>query len=156
MAKSQKNVVTYGLSGKIGDLLVFRQVDGKTIVSKIPKQSKTVLEKQQKQRNRFQQATIYAKSALGDARATAHDARATARDTRATARDARATARDARATARDTRATARDTRATARDARATARDARATARALTHSGLPVYPLVHRFHRLTQIENHFNQ
>jgi hypothetical protein len=66
MAKSQKNVVTYGLSGKIGDILVFRQRDGKTIVSKMPEQSKTASEKQQKQRKRFQKATIYAKVATDD------------------------------------------------------------------------------------------
>jgi hypothetical protein len=64
MAKSKNNVLTYGLSGKIGDLLVFRQVDGKTIVSKIPEQPKTVSEKQKTQRQRFQQAVIYAKTAV--------------------------------------------------------------------------------------------
>jgi hypothetical protein len=66
MAKSQKNVVTYGLSGKIGDLLVFRQVDGKTIVSKIPQSPTSASEKQKGHRQRFQRATIYGKSALGD------------------------------------------------------------------------------------------
>ncbi|MDR1198508.1 MAG: hypothetical protein LBK94_05790 [Prevotellaceae bacterium] len=64
MAKSKNNVITYGLSGKIGDLLVFRQVDGKTIVSKIPEQPKTVSEKQKANRGRFQQAVIYAKIAI--------------------------------------------------------------------------------------------
>jgi hypothetical protein len=64
MAKQKGNVVTHGLSGKIGDLLVFRQRDGKTVVSKIPEQPKTVSEKQKKQRLRFQQATVYAKIAL--------------------------------------------------------------------------------------------
>jgi hypothetical protein len=64
MAKQKGNVVTHGLSGKIGDLLVFRQRDGKTIVSKMPEQSKTVSEKQREQRKRFQQAVIYAKSAF--------------------------------------------------------------------------------------------
>jgi hypothetical protein len=62
MAKQKGNVVTHGLSGKIGDLLVFRQRDGKTIVSKMPEQSKTVSEKQKEQRKRFQQAVIYAKA----------------------------------------------------------------------------------------------
>ena len=37
MAKSENNIITHGLSGKIGDLLVFKQVNGKTIVSKVPK-----------------------------------------------------------------------------------------------------------------------
>ena len=40
MAKQGYNVVTHGTSGKIGDLLVFRQRDGKTIISKIPQKRK--------------------------------------------------------------------------------------------------------------------
>ncbi|MDR1155147.1 MAG: hypothetical protein LBL04_10565 [Bacteroidales bacterium] len=64
MAKQKRNVVTYGLSGKVGDLLVFRQVGGKTVVSRIPEQPKKVSEKQAKQRRRFRQAVIYAKSAV--------------------------------------------------------------------------------------------
>jgi hypothetical protein len=64
MAKQERNVVTYGLSGKIGDLLIFRQRDGKTIVSKIPAHSGVVSEKQAAQRRRFQQAVIYAKAAV--------------------------------------------------------------------------------------------
>jgi hypothetical protein len=67
MAKSTNNVLTYGLSGKIGDLLVFRQKDGKTIVAKVPEQSKTTSDKQKEQRKRFQQATIYAKNAVNSA-----------------------------------------------------------------------------------------
>jgi hypothetical protein len=66
MAKSQNNVLTFGLSGKIGDLLVFSQRSGKTIVSKIPPAPTSASEKQKKQRKRFQQATIYAKTALDD------------------------------------------------------------------------------------------
>jgi hypothetical protein len=64
MAKQKGNVVTHGLSGKIGDLLVFRQVDGKTVVSKIPERPKTVSDKQKEHRERFQRATFYAKSAV--------------------------------------------------------------------------------------------
>jgi hypothetical protein len=64
MAKQKNNVVTHGLSGKIGDLLIFRQVKGKTVVSKIPEQSKTATEKQKATRKRFQQATLYAKAAI--------------------------------------------------------------------------------------------
>ena len=36
MAKQTNNVVTHGLSGKVGDLLVFRQRAGKTVVGKAP------------------------------------------------------------------------------------------------------------------------
>jgi hypothetical protein len=64
MAKQERNVVTHGLSGKIGDLLLFRQRGGKTIVSKIPEFSKTVSEKQATQRKLFQQAVIYAQTAI--------------------------------------------------------------------------------------------
>jgi hypothetical protein len=39
MAKSRNNVVTHGLSGLIGDLLVFRQRANKTIVANRPKLS---------------------------------------------------------------------------------------------------------------------
>jgi hypothetical protein len=63
MAKSKNNVVTYGLSGKVGDLLIFRQKDGKTIVAKVAEPSKTASDKQKETRKRFQQATIYAKAA---------------------------------------------------------------------------------------------
>ncbi|MDR1171614.1 MAG: hypothetical protein LBL24_04080 [Bacteroidales bacterium] len=64
MAKQKGNVVTHGLSGKIGDLLVFRQVDGKTVISKVPEPPKKVSEKQAEQRRRFRQAVIYARSAV--------------------------------------------------------------------------------------------
>jgi hypothetical protein len=65
MAKSKNNVVTYGLSGKIGDLLVFRQVDGKTVVSQAAsKTPKTESKKQATHRKRFQQAVLYAQIAL--------------------------------------------------------------------------------------------
>ena len=63
MAKSENNVLTHGLSGKIGDLLVFRNVNGKTIVSKVPaKSSKAPSEKQIEHRENFQEAVIYGNS----------------------------------------------------------------------------------------------
>jgi hypothetical protein len=64
MAKSKGNVLTYGLSGKIGDLLVFRQINGVTVVSKMPEQSKTLSEKQIAHRKRFQQAVLYAQKVV--------------------------------------------------------------------------------------------
>ncbi|MDR2562995.1 MAG: hypothetical protein LBC98_03530 [Prevotellaceae bacterium] len=66
MATSKNNVVTFGLSGKVGDLLVFRQLDGQTIVSKSPVQSGKVSPKQKAQRERFQEAIIYAKDAIAN------------------------------------------------------------------------------------------
>ena len=64
MAESKNNVVTFGLRGKIGDLLVFRQKDGKTIVSKRPERTKGWSEKQIAQRRRFKSGVIYAKGAI--------------------------------------------------------------------------------------------
>ena len=64
MAKSKNNVVTYGLSGKIGDLLVFVQRHGTTVVSKVPQRSAQPTERQLEQRRRFQQAVFYGKAAI--------------------------------------------------------------------------------------------
>jgi hypothetical protein len=63
MAKSKNNVVTYGLSGKVGDLLIFRQVGGKTVVSQAVERTDAATEKQKEQRKRFQRAVIYARVA---------------------------------------------------------------------------------------------
>jgi hypothetical protein len=64
MAKQERNIVTQGMSGKIGGI-VFRQVAGKTIISQAPEKSKTEpTEKQQKQQEEFQEATVYAKIAV--------------------------------------------------------------------------------------------
>ncbi|MDR1527008.1 MAG: hypothetical protein LBS46_04965 [Dysgonamonadaceae bacterium] len=64
MAKQERNVVTNGLSGKIGGLLVFRQKYGKTIVAKAPVRSGKASKKQTAHRQRFQQAVIYAKATV--------------------------------------------------------------------------------------------
>lgn len=67
MAKSRNNVVTHGLSGLIGDLLVFRQRANKTIVADRPKLStKLPTAIQMEIRERFKRASRYAKSALKD------------------------------------------------------------------------------------------
>lgn len=67
MAQSRNNVITHGLSGKVGDILVFSQRNGKTIVSKTPKERKGEASiKQKEQMAKFQEAIIYAKSALLD------------------------------------------------------------------------------------------
>jgi hypothetical protein len=62
MAKSVNNVITHGLSGKIGDLLVFRQRGGKTVVANVPRKSNKVSEKQKEQRRKFQLAVLYGQS----------------------------------------------------------------------------------------------
>lgn len=67
MAKSRNNVVTHGLSGLIGDLLVFRQRANKTIVANRPKLStKLPTAIQMEIRERFKRASMYAKSVLKD------------------------------------------------------------------------------------------
>jgi hypothetical protein len=64
MAKSKRNIVTHGLSGKLGDMLVFRQVGGETIVSSVAEPSKKVSEKQIEHRKKFKHAVVYAKTAI--------------------------------------------------------------------------------------------
>jgi hypothetical protein len=64
MAQSNNNVLTHGLSGKIGDMLVFSQRGGKTVVSAVPRKSQQEQsEKQKEQVRRFQRATLYARTA---------------------------------------------------------------------------------------------
>ncbi|WP_265426533.1 hypothetical protein [Chryseobacterium sp. YIM B08800] len=38
MTESKNNIVTHGLSWKVGDLLVFSQRNGKSVVPKAPKE----------------------------------------------------------------------------------------------------------------------
>jgi hypothetical protein len=79
MAKVKDNIVTEGLSGILGKLLVFRQKAGKTIVSVKPTFTQPQSEAQRKQVSRFAQATQYAKHALQDpATKAAYAARAKA------------------------------------------------------------------------------
>lgn len=65
MAQSKDNIITHGLSGKVGNLLVFSQRGGKTIVSKVPK-SVEPKDGQVVQQKKFQQAVLYAKGAIAD------------------------------------------------------------------------------------------
>ena len=67
MAKVAKNLVLYGASGKLGDMLVIKQRAGKTILSVAPGESTAEPSEAQKvQRARFQQAVIYAKAQMAD------------------------------------------------------------------------------------------
>ena len=66
MAKQSNNVVTHGLSGKIGDLLVFRQRAGQTVVAKAPPKRTSSTEQQKEHQHRFQRAVLYAKSVVAD------------------------------------------------------------------------------------------
>jgi hypothetical protein len=67
MAKVGDNIVTTGLSGKLGNLIVFRNRGGKTYVSKAPKRQDTEwTEAQEAHRLKFQEAVLYAKSAMAN------------------------------------------------------------------------------------------
>ena len=68
MAESKNNVLSHGLSGMVGDMIVFRQRGSKTFVANAPKDStKPPTKGQQQVRTRFQQGIIYGKTAIGDA-----------------------------------------------------------------------------------------
>ncbi len=67
MARVKRNIITEGLSGKLTDLVVFKQVKGKTLVTKAPKKRTVPLsKKQQLTVNKFTLAMQYAKAALTD------------------------------------------------------------------------------------------
>ena len=67
MAKVKNNIITQGLSGMIGEQLVFRQTRYGTVVSVAPgEQTGSVTPAQQAQRARFQQAALYAKGRAQD------------------------------------------------------------------------------------------
>ena len=66
MAKNTQNILLEGLSGSLGDHY-FRQVDGKTVVSKKPDMSKRVLSPAQiAHLNRFEAAKQYARAQMAD------------------------------------------------------------------------------------------
>jgi hypothetical protein len=65
MAKQKNNVVTHGLSGKIGDILIFSQRGGQTVVSKTPTRKAKMTKKQKEHQKHFQKAVLYAKSVKG-------------------------------------------------------------------------------------------
>ncbi|MCZ4695748.1 hypothetical protein DWB61_13555 [Ancylomarina euxinus] len=66
MAFVKKNIVTDGLSGKLGKNLVFRQSNGKTVVSSSPTPTGISSEKQVDQRKLFTKAAHYAQTQMAD------------------------------------------------------------------------------------------
>jgi Na+-transporting NADH:ubiquinone oxidoreductase subunit NqrF len=67
MAKVGNNIVTTGLSGKLGNLIVFRNRGGKTYVAQAPKKKTTEWsEAQERHRLHFQEAVLYAKNAIAN------------------------------------------------------------------------------------------
>lgn len=66
MAKVKNNIVTEGLSGKLGDRIVFRQRAGNTIVAVKPQMPEQRTEAQKKHASKFRDASQYAAKALKD------------------------------------------------------------------------------------------
>lgn len=67
MATVKKNIITQGLSGTLGGTIVFRQVGDRTIVSTAPVHNgHPPSPKQLAQRQRFQEASLYAKAQVND------------------------------------------------------------------------------------------
>lgn len=65
MAIVDKNIIIEGLKGKLGNMLVFRQRNGKTVVSVAPqKTDKPPSEAQLSRRERFRRAVVYAQEVL--------------------------------------------------------------------------------------------
>lgn len=66
MAQVKNNFSIEGISGKIGKQIVFRQVNGKTIIAARPHRNPTTHPTLINQNNRFRLASAYAKKALAD------------------------------------------------------------------------------------------
>ena len=68
MAKSENNEVMFGARGRVGNLVVFKNYYGRTIISKVKtKRDKEVFsEKQELTKERFKEAVIYAKGVVKD------------------------------------------------------------------------------------------
>lgn len=64
MAIIRDNIVTEGMSGMFGDMLVFKNVRGKTIVCKRPSRPRRQSVRQQENRNKFREASSWAKAVL--------------------------------------------------------------------------------------------
>src|SRR5437870_225150 len=66
MAKLIYNVVSHGVSGKIGDLVVFTQRHGKTFIGKVPRRKDKRSQSQLAVREKFVRAVVYAKASMKD------------------------------------------------------------------------------------------
>src|SRR5260221_3725182 len=64
MALVKRNLLTMGVSGKIGGQIVFRQVGNRTVVAMYPKRRAMLSPAQQKQNEVFQKAAVFAKTML--------------------------------------------------------------------------------------------
>ena len=66
MAVLKKNLFLQGASGMLGGQLVYRNVNGETIVSTRPERRRVICETQKKQNTRFKYASVFAKHAIQD------------------------------------------------------------------------------------------
>ena len=68
MAKSENNEVMFGARGRVGNLVVFKNYYGRTIISKVKtkRDNEEFSEKQELTQERFKEAVIYAKGAVKD------------------------------------------------------------------------------------------
>jgi hypothetical protein len=66
MSIVKNNIVTEGLSGMLGDVVVFRQLRGKTIMANRPRKPTRQSELQRENRQRFRAATLFAREAMKD------------------------------------------------------------------------------------------
>lgn len=64
MAQSKNNYVMFGMSGKLGKLLVFRQRGGKTFAMAVPNRSATFTEEQLEVQSKFKEAATWARGIL--------------------------------------------------------------------------------------------
>src|SRR5260221_1225720 len=69
MGKIKKNRITKGFSGKYGDDIVFRQVDGQTIFARPGEITAAPTDKQMEVRKNFGEATNYANAAISNPQA---------------------------------------------------------------------------------------
>lgn len=66
MAIIKDNIITEGLSGMLGNVVVFRQLRGKTIMANKPRKPRFHSELQRENRSRFAKASAFAKQVLQD------------------------------------------------------------------------------------------
>ena len=64
MATVRNNILTQSFSGALGDMIVFRQLRGKTIVAKKGEPPRRQSAQQRENRSRFKEATLFAKAAM--------------------------------------------------------------------------------------------
>jgi hypothetical protein len=72
MATIRTNPLIEGLSGMLGQSIVFKNLHGKTIITNRPSPPKKQSEQQKANRSKFRQATYYAKAAMLDAEKKAY------------------------------------------------------------------------------------